>query len=155
VWTNIYGPPLGVEGKQADFMTKYSDKGSIYRGRILWQIETYDQEGPKNQVKDLKFSLPFNASPNPKERGYLLRVELYEGIELPDTNDEYSVHITCGPYIVKSKVKKNDNSRTVWNQSLPHLSIRAPEYLTAIPDIFVYLSTSENDADRICFKRFK
>ena len=35
-WSNLYGPSLTVGGDYADLMTKYGDKGSHYRGRILW-----------------------------------------------------------------------------------------------------------------------
>jgi len=84
----------------------------------------------------------------------MLKVALYEGVELPDF-DEFCVHITCGPYEVKSKVVKNENSRAVWNQLIPDLVLRAPEVQEEIYDVIIYLSTSTNPSDRICFKRIK
>ena len=39
---------------------------------------------------------------------------LYEGIELPEI-DKLCVHVACGPYVTKSKLTTNDNSRAVWN----------------------------------------
>jgi hypothetical protein len=79
---------------------------------------------------------------------------LYEGIELPDL-DEFSIHVACGPYEAKSAVVKNVNSRAVWNKYIPDLVIRAPEIPEDIYDVIIYLATSNNLSDRICFKRLK
>ena len=79
---------------------------------------------------------------------------LYEGVELPNL-EEMCVHVTCGPYESKSKVVKNDNSRAIWNQYLPDITVRAPEQQEDIYDVIIYLATSMNNADRICFKRIK
>lgn len=112
-WANLYGPQLLADGDYADLMTKYGDKGSTYRGRYLYSISSYNEENPKSGIKDLKFSFPSHPSPNVKEKGYLLKIALYEGIELPDF-DEFCVHVCCGPYEVKSKIVKNENSRAIW-----------------------------------------
>ena len=153
-WANLYGPPLQAEGEYADLMTKYEDKGSCYRGRLLYSVTTHDQENPKSTSTDLKFSFPSNPSPYPKEKAYLLKVALYEGLALPEY-DEFSIHVCCGPYETKSRIERSYNARAVWNQYLPDLVIRAPEAIDEIWDIFIYLSTSENPSDRICFKRLK
>lgn len=95
-------------------MTKFGDKGSTYRGRILYGVTTMDHENPKTAVTDLKFSFPSNPSPNPKEKAYCLKMALYEGIELPEF-EKLCVHVTCGPYETTSAVVKNENSRAIWN----------------------------------------
>lgn len=73
----------------------------------------------------------------------MLKVALYEGIELPEF-DEFSIHVTCGPYETKSKVVKNEHSRAIWNQYLPDLIIRAPENFEDIYDVFIYLVAGDN-----------
>ena len=100
-------------------MTKFGDKGSTYRGRFLYQVTTHDQEKPKSGTKDLKFTFPSHPSPNVKEKAYLLKVALYEGMELPDTAENYCIIVSCGPWEVCSEMKENNNSRAVWNQYLP------------------------------------
>jgi len=87
-------------------MTKYGEKGSTYRGRLLYSIETHDDENPKSATTDLTFTFPRNPEPSTPEKTYIIKCALYEGIELPDNFKEYSFHIACGPYEVKSKVKK-------------------------------------------------
>mmetsp|Transcript_16057 Transcript_16057/g.15467 ORF Transcript_16057/g.15467 Transcript_16057/m.15467 type:complete len:94 (+) Transcript_16057:375-656(+) len=84
----------------------------------------------------------------------MLKVALYEGVELPD-RDEYSLHIQCGPYRMNSKLAKCENSRAVWNEYLPDLVIRGSTNEDDIYDVIMYLATSENHSDRICFKRIK
>lgn len=41
-WANLYGPPLHARGAYADLMTKYEEKGSTYRGRLLYSVTTHD-----------------------------------------------------------------------------------------------------------------
>lgn len=38
---------------------------------------------------------------------------------------------------------------------MPELIIRAPETFEDIYDVIIYLATSDNPSDRICFKRIK
>lgn len=113
-WANLYGPPLHATGDYADLMTKYNDKGSTYRGRFLYSIASHDEEKPRSGTKNIKFNFPQNPSPNPKEKAYLLKVALYEGVELPDF-EEFSIHVTCGPYETKSTIVKSTHSRAVFN----------------------------------------
>jgi hypothetical protein len=157
-WANLYGPPLILDSdnEYTDLMTKFGDKGSTYRGRFFYSVTTCDDENPKSGTKDLKFSFPANPSPNVKEKAYMLKVALYEGIELPEF-DEFSIHVTCGPYEIKSAKVKNENSRAVWNCYLPDLIIRAPDDPEDIYDIIIYLTADVGiyTDRRICFKRFK
>jgi len=113
-WANLYGPPLGIEGEYADIMTKFGDKGSTYRGRVLYGVTTHDEEKAKSEVTDLVYSFPSNPAPNPQEKQYMIKVALYEGVELPDV-DNACIHVCCGPYETKSKVVKNENSRAIFN----------------------------------------
>ena len=69
---------------------------------------------------------------------------LYEAIELPDKG-KVQIHVTCGPYIVRSKFKKIVNSKAVWNETELEIDIRAPEIVSQIPDVIIYLSKSEFD----------
>ena len=57
-WENLYGPPIGAEGEVADMMTKFPDRGSTYRGRVLFAIETHNQMDPKSETLDLEFKFP-------------------------------------------------------------------------------------------------
>jgi len=135
-------------------MTKHGQKGSTYRGRFLYQVTTHDEEKPKSGTKDLVFRFPQNPSPSVPERAYLLKIALYEGVELPEF-DNLCIHVACGPFVTKSKVVKNNNSRAVWNQYMPDLYVKGPDNIDDIYDVVVHLATSDNNNDRICFKRFK
>jgi hypothetical protein len=66
-------------------------------------------------VVDLKFSLPDNPIPTPKERVYILRCDLYNGFELPEKIKRGSIHVTCGPYKAVSPVVEVKNCSATWN----------------------------------------
>jgi hypothetical protein len=88
----------------------------------------------------LKFDLQVNPSPNVVVKGYLLKIALYEGLELPeiDKYSKFAIVAACGPYEVCSKFVKNKSSRALWNEYI-ELSIRAPESIDDIPDVILYL----------------
>ena len=84
-WGNLYGPPLSGSGEFAEYMGMYgATKGSHWKGRLLYQISSKDVKEPKSTVTDLKFSFPINPPPNPPHKTYTLRIDLFEGVELPD-----------------------------------------------------------------------
>ena len=158
-WVNLYGPQLTAEGDVADMMTKFGDKGSTYRGRVLYSVTTHDEENPKCYTKDLKFSFPSNPSPSVSERAYRLKIALYEGIELPDF-ENFCIQVEVGPFThtdsrrMKSTVVKNDNSRATWNEYLD-IMFFAPEVFEDIYDIIIYLAWDDKNGSKACFKRIK
>jgi len=135
-------------------MTKFGDKGSTYRGRFLYSVQTHNEENPKSGTKDLKFSFPSHPSPNVKEKAYKLKIALYEGVELPEF-DEVCIHVCCGPYEITSRIVKNENSRAVWNEYMPDLTIRGPESAEDIYDVIIYLAFDNKPGSRVCFKRLR
>jgi hypothetical protein len=88
-------------------MTLNGDKGSHYRGRLLVSINTSDSDNPKTKIRDLKFDVTTNPSPNVKVKSYLLKIALYEGLEIPELKkySDYQIIASCGPYEVASKMK--------------------------------------------------
>jgi phosphatidate phosphatase PAH1 len=62
------------------------------------------QKDPKKNVVDLKYSLPDNPPPLPPMRVYILRCDLFNGFELPESIKNGCIHLTCGPYKLKSPV---------------------------------------------------
>jgi len=158
-WINLYGPPLlpgDVKNEYADLMTLQGDKGSTYRGRLLYSLSTEDSENPKTKTRELKYDVRANRpSPNVKVKSYMLKVALYQGVELPNKAQGYYVIATCGPYEVVSQRAECVNSRATWNQYL-ELNIRAPETQEDIPDVILYLADDPIDPmARYCFKRLK
>lgn len=104
-WMNFYGPPIindGGDNEYADLMTLHGDKGSTYRGRLLYKVSTKDDENPRTFTKELKFDLAMNPSPAVPVKSYLLKVALYEAVELPELSHyhSYSIVASCGPYEV-------------------------------------------------------
>ncbi|CAI2384461.1 unnamed protein product [Moneuplotes crassus] len=153
MWVNMYGPPFGVMGDKADYMTKYSNAGTHYTGRVLYSLEYEARKDPKKSVEDIEFEIPDNPPPNPPERVYILRVDLFNGFELPESIRKASIHITCGPYKASSPVVKVKECCATWNHVFADMKITAPVEISQIYDVIIYLSTSKKEKDRICFLR--
>ncbi len=136
-------------------MTKYGSKGSFFRGRILYSLVIKEEENVKKRTKKIKYKFPLNPPPNPPERKYLLRIELLEGHELP-LRESLKVHFCCGPFkCISDSVEMGDICFAKWYKRMEDLIIIGPECIEQIPDIFIYLATSDHPDDRICFCRKK
>lgn len=104
-WANIYGSPVSADNDEATLMTQFGDElGSHYRGRIFYKISTFYKQNPKTTIKDLKFKFPHNPYPNNPQKTYTLRVEVLEGIELPQRKSAI-IHAQMGPYLLKTTEK--------------------------------------------------
>lgn len=90
-WGNIYGPPIVLDGEigNAQFYQmecRYGKLGSHYRGRLLYQVRHWPEQVAKTSVEDCRFRFPDNPQPVAPQKGYLLRVDVLEGSEFPDTD---------------------------------------------------------------------
>jgi hypothetical protein len=71
---------MSAKGEVVEHMKLYGySLGSHYRGRILYQIGSYNEKYPKTKVTDLEFSFPSNPAPISPQKTYILRVDIFEG----------------------------------------------------------------------------
>jgi len=104
----------------------------------------------------LKFNPPDNPRPFPPERVYILRVDLFDGFEMPEekTLDVTArVFVTCGPYKAHSPKGKVINCTSIWNYSFPDIKVTAPEDLDQVFDVVVYLSKTVHLKDAVSYLR--
>jgi hypothetical protein len=120
---------------------------------VLYNLDFEEMKDPQKDVTALKFTIPDNPPPTVPERVYILRVDLFDGFELPESISKGCIHITCGPYIGISPVEKVINGSASWNHSYEDIKVTAPRDITQIFDIIIYLSTSARSADRLCYLR--
>jgi hypothetical protein len=67
----------------------------------LYSLSTEDSENPKTKTRELKYDIRANKpSPNVKVKSYMLKVALYQGVELPSKSQFYYIIASCGPYEV-------------------------------------------------------
>jgi hypothetical protein len=52
-WKNIYGAPLDVSGKTADWMNEDPNVASLWKGRILMQVVAEPTEKPCLKIEDI------------------------------------------------------------------------------------------------------
>jgi hypothetical protein len=120
---------------------------------VLYNLDFEEMKDPKKDVTDLEFEIPDNPPPTVPERVYILRVDLFDGFELPESITNGCIHITCGPYKAESPVEKVTNGCASWNHSFEDIRVTAPRDISQIFDIIIYLSTSSRAADRLCYLR--
>ena len=154
-WVNLYGPLPGVTGEKADYMTKFSDSGTYYRGRVWYSLDFEEKKEAKTRAVKLKYKLPHHPRPNPPVRIYILRVDLFDGFELPNTSTLTSAHVfvTCGPYQMMSEKGKIVNNTWVWNYAFPDLKIKGPAAFDQIYDVIIYLSSDDKIQNSVSYIR--
>ena len=121
----IYGSLPDFKGEKADYMTKYSDSGTYYRGRVWYSLDFEEKKEAKTRTVRLKYKLPHNPRPNPPVRIYILRVDLFDDFELPNACTLTSSHVfvTWSPYQLMFQKGKIVNNIWVWNYVFPDLKI--------------------------------
>ena len=155
IWQNLYGPPMEGRGPHADLMSLFGEQlGSHYRGRVLYSIKTENQREPKTETKDLKFKFPENPQPQSEQKSYLLRVDIFEGHELP-ARDRAIVHVIIGPYMLCSKPAQIVNGRANWYESLEDKKCLFPKNIKEVPDLIFYFADDNIEKRRHSFIRVK
>ena len=165
-WANLYGPLPHTSGEKAEYMTRFPDSGkyqilmvyiaTYYRGRVLYSLDYERQDEPKNKRVRIKYEDEENPRPYPDSWNYILRVDLYDGFDLPEesTLDKTArVFITIGPERIRSEKAPVINNTCIWNQSYPDLVFRSPYDVDQMPDIIVYLSESIEIGESVSFVR--
>eukprot|EP00743_Colponemidia_sp_Colp-15_P008352 GILK01009071.1.p1 GENE.GILK01009071.1~~GILK01009071.1.p1 ORF type:complete len:1605 (-),score=326.59 GILK01009071.1:77-4891(-) len=181
-WVSLYGPPLNVTGPYTTLMTKYPHLASQYMGRLLMSATSHNEDQPKLSTvkletlvkerakaatkasktlagrlglnKDGNQDLPTSVLvPEIPETEYTLRVDIFEGCELPDKGDVY-IEVTVGPYSVKTLAKNSGKGRVLYYQALQDVHMLWPTDKSQIPDIFIYLCKGSGKHARICYARF-
>ncbi|KAE9332855.1 hypothetical protein PR003_g14309 [Phytophthora rubi] len=157
-WYNLYGPPLrGTNQKRQQLVSRHTELGSTYRGRVLVSMVRVEsplpQEGEKMHTKRMSAAerQQYERS-TPKTVKYMLRGALYCGVELPRSTmpsltggtSQVRVTMSLGPYsIVFDNQEVAKDGTATFEQCMEHRSaLELPADLTQIPDVIVTLSRS-------------
>ena len=158
LWVNIYGPPTSAIGKTARVVAINGHKsGSTFRGRILMRFSSNDEASPVGSVQRMEFRLPEIAVPNTPSKTYLLRIDLFEGNELP-TKNKAIFHFCIGPYLLKSTLKtvgEKNRSQIIWNEEIEERRLQLPMDVNQIPDFFIYFCDEDAESHRVSYARIK
>lgn len=150
-WLNLYGPPL-----YADLTgpAESAAGASTFRGRVLVRLSSRDEASPSSEVLNMEFRPPVFSIPNPLSKTYTWRVDLFEGNEVP-TSEQGLVHFCLGPYMLKSRMERISNARIDWSEQLAERRITLPVDLSMIPDLVVYFADEDAESHRLSFARVK
>lgn len=129
--------------------------GTTFRGRILLRFSSRDEKNPQSDVIQMKYRIPQIVIPNPLQKIYTLRLDIFEGSVLP-TKMNGILHFQIGPYVMKSEMKKCDDGNNIyWNSSLPERRIQFPLDFNQIPDLIIYFCDQDVESHRISYYRLK
>jgi hypothetical protein len=154
---HIYGPPR--KGRDADRpyateMVLYGhEKGSHFRGRLLYKASCCPANSPKTKSVPLRFEFPYNPAPVVPTKMYSLLIDFIEGFEVPLISKMYSAHAMIGTYLIRSKRKEVREGNVRWFDSVEAKQVQFPTDASQIPDLIVYLSQSDVEEDRVGFCR--
>ena len=156
-WLNIYGPSPTSTNQYSKIMAINGHKiGSTYRGRILMRFSSRDEANPLGHVLRMDFRIPEITVPNPMTKTYTLKIDVFEGNELP-TKQKGILHFCIGPHLIKSSQMEIESGKNsiIWNQSLEDRRITLPMDINQIPDLLIYFCDEDVESHRISYIRLK
>lgn len=91
--------------------------------------------------------------PQPPVKSYNLRIDIYNGQELPGNQGQ--LHFSIGPHLKKSKTVIPKAGIFEWRETIDFGRIILPIDVTQIPDLIVYFAEKDVESHRKCFFRIK
>ncbi|KAJ1449086.1 hypothetical protein M885DRAFT_622839 [Pelagophyceae sp. CCMP2097] len=162
-WHNLYGAPLGVQGKRGAVMNRYGDEASTYRGRVLLSMQVLTKPASKeSRVAHRKdFSFRPAQGLKPQTAKYHLRALCLMGTEIPvlraraaSATAKMRVVMTIGAHEMFFDWVKNERGVCTWNQLEALKFIDLPVLLDDVPDVCLYLERGAPGAVlRVCYAR--
>lgn len=152
-WFNVYGAPPNTEGEEAKIMNSNDKAASNWRGRLLMRMFVRDDPNPvkkKNKIESKELRILVHQTFE-IENNYQVLAQVFEGVNLPKEDEEFSILIQLGQLKIHSKPAEASKFCCKWFESLKRSTIGVPES-ALIPDIFVYLLLDDSP---ICFARLK
>jgi hypothetical protein len=113
-------------------------------------------ESGLTKVFDMPLSQPEFHLSNPPTRTYTLRIDVFDGQQLPiDISQKGLLHFQLGPYFFETEAKtlQPSNNKIEWNLNLPEQLLTLPADISQIPDMFVYFCDESAESRRMSYAR--
>lgn len=113
-------------------------------------------ESGLTKVFDMPLSQPEFRLSNPPTRTYTLRIDVFDGQQLPiDIGQAGLLHFQIGPYFFETVAKtlQPSNNKIEWNLNLPEQLLTLPADISQIPDMFVYFCDENAESRRMSYAR--
>lgn len=162
-WHNLYGAPLGVQGKRGGLQNRFGGaEASTYRGRILLSMEVLTK--PPAREKQVAHRAPFHFKPvaglKPQSVKYHLRAQAILGSEIPTFRSpgglgvaKMQLIVSIGNYSLEFAFEPNKRGVVVWNDIKQLKGIDLPVLIEEIPDVCVYLVRGPPKVQTVCYAR--
>ncbi|KAJ1447382.1 hypothetical protein M885DRAFT_451451 [Pelagophyceae sp. CCMP2097] len=160
-WHNLYGAPLGVQGRRGKLANRYADEASTYRGRLLLSMEVITNPG--RAAKQVGRVDPFHFKPTaglePSSAVYHLRVFAVLGTGLPVFKTaglgavKMGLTVSIGNHFVDLPFKPIARGVVEWNALEVLKGLELPLSLEELPDVCIYLTRGAPKVLRVCYAR--
>ena len=143
-WHNLYGAPLGVQGKRGAPQNRYGREASTYRGRLLLSLELLARPPRREATVPHRKAFNFRPSPGlkPATAPYHLRALALMGSELPIIRAPgrpapvgLGLSISIGNHVLAYACGTNQRGVVEWNELLSLKGVPLPVVLEGIPDV--------------------
>eukprot|EP00633_Aureoumbra_lagunensis_P005480 CAMPEP_0197308502 /NCGR_PEP_ID=MMETSP0891-20130614/6865_1 /TAXON_ID=44058 ORGANISM="Aureoumbra lagunensis, Strain CCMP1510" /NCGR_SAMPLE_ID=MMETSP0891 /ASSEMBLY_ACC=CAM_ASM_000534 /LENGTH=1990 /DNA_ID=CAMNT_0042792899 /DNA_START=20 /DNA_END=5992 /DNA_ORIENTATION=+ len=162
-WYNLYGAPLGVQGKRGGIQNRYGGiEASTYRGRVLVSMEIITK--PSSKEQQVAHRVPFRFKPTeglkPMAVKYYLRCFAIMGSEIPTfrtagaiSSIKMALLVSIGNYQIKYSFEQNRRGVVIWNDYQTLKNIELPVTIEDVPDVCIYLIKGPPRSQSICYCR--
>ncbi|KAJ8603740.1 hypothetical protein CTAYLR_000260 [Chrysophaeum taylorii] len=162
-WHNLYGAPLGVQGKRGALQNVFGgSEASTYRGRLLLSMEVLTK--PPSKEKQVAHRAPFHFKPaaglKPAAVKYHFRVLAISGSEIPTFRSpgglgaaKMQLIVSIGNHALEFAFEPNKKGIVMWNDLKQLKGIDLPVMLEEIPDVCVYLVRGPPKVQTVCYAR--
>lgn len=163
-WQNLYGAPLGIQGKRGALQNRFGDEASTYRGRVLLSCEILER--PPRGAKTIAHVRSFRhrALPGlkPSRVKYHLRCLAVLGSEIPAFRSpsvikagilQMRLVVSIGRHQLMFGFKKNERGLVEFHELQQLKNIELPVLLDELPDVCIYLQRGPPKVMTVCYAR--
>mmetsp|Transcript_9637 Transcript_9637/g.30891 ORF Transcript_9637/g.30891 Transcript_9637/m.30891 type:complete len:1963 (-) Transcript_9637:92-5980(-) len=162
-WHNLYGAPLGVQGKRGALQNMFGgEEASTYRGRLLLSMEVMTM--PPAKEKQVAHRAAFHFKPTtglkPQSVKYHFRALAVSGSEIPTFRApgglgvaKMQLRVCVGNHSLEFAFEPNRKGIVVWNDLKQLKGIDLPVLIEEIPDVCVYLVRGPPKVQTVCYAR--
>ena len=168
-WMHFYGanPLVRMGPKQAQFMNRFPNYGSAYRGSMLASLRVVKHSGwgaESAHKKTMSYDIPESLLPKPA--AYLLRLMAYQGSDFGSRGahassagpfaSHYAVGVSIGPHELRTKFGKYEMGSVDWVDIVEGSNLLLYADMRQLPEtIITVYRGSESSNTPVAFARIK
>ena len=161
-WHNLYGAPLGIQGKRGALQNRYGNEATTYRGRVLLSMELMTRPSSREKTVSHRKNFHFKPTPGlkPATARYHLLALAVMGTEIPTFRSagfggtaKMKLVVAIGNHRLDFAFEPNRRGVVTWNALQSLRGVDLPVFLEEIPDVCLYLVRGPPKVVTVCYAR--